>query len=147
MPIVEPATGAINLFFRQIWEQIRLAVSTVNTLGEGYTNAVPLTAALTGEVLQVTVVGALYRFTYYLHKTVADGVASSLQVTARWTDNGVSLSKTFTALTTDTTGAVASESFMFYCDPSVSVTFDIAYSSNTPAKMTYDAYVRLEQMN
>ncbi len=138
--------GAINIFFRQIWEQLRQAVQGINTLGMGYT-ASALTAAIVGALLQTTTTGTLYRVTYYFRKTIADGVNSSLKFRWHWTENGVPLSKDGTALATDTTGASLSESYMFYCDQAVGITFDVDYASNTPAKMTYNIWVRVEQIN
>lgn len=135
-----------NLFFIQQFSRLLAAVLSVSTLGEGYT-ASAQTAGKTGEPLQTTVVQALYRFTYYLDKTVADGVSSSLRVTLYWTENGQPRSHQFTNFTTDAAGANQSETLLFYCDASVGITFDLAYASNTPGAMTYDAWMRLEQMN
>jgi len=144
-PIVDKATGAINIFFRQLWEQVRTAVQLVATLGQSDLPATQ-TAAIVGKQIVVTTTGALYRVTYYFRKTVADGVSSSLKFRWHWTENGIPLSKDGTALTTDTTGAVASESFLFFCDQAVGITYDIDYASNTPAKMTFESWVRVEQL-
>lgn len=149
IPLETPITqkqGVITLFFRQAYEQLRQAVLYVSTLGNGYT-ASGLTAALSSAALQTTTVGGLYRVTYYMRKTVADGVSSSLTFTWHWTENGVPLSDSDAALTTDTTGAVKSGTRLFYCDSSVGITFDVAYASNTQAKMTYEIWVRIEQVN
>lgn len=138
--------GTINIFFRQLWEQLRAAVKVVPTLGTGY-SASGVAAAIVGALLQVTTTGALYRVTYYFRKTTADGVASSLRFRWHWTENGAPLSKDGTANVTDTTAAVSSESFLFFCDQNVGITFDVDYVSNTPGNMKYIIWIRVEQLN
>lgn len=85
-----------------------------------------------------------YRITWYLEKTVADGVSSSVQVTINWTHNTKSLSLSGAALTTDTTLAVQSNSITVLIDAASPISYTTAYASNTPAKMTYQLFVLVE---
>lgn len=145
-PIVQPKSGAINVFFRQAWETLRAAVAAVSTVGAG----VDLTnqgAALANVLIYTTPQAGLYRVTYYLRKTVADGVSSSAQFVWHWTESGLPQTLADAALTTDTTGAVASESRLLQVDQAINISCDVNYASNTPAKMKFRLSVRVEQMN
>lgn len=85
-----------------------------------------------------------YRITWYLEKTVADGVSSSVQVTINWTHNTKSLSLSGAALTTDTTLAVQSNSITVLIDAASPISYTTAYASNTPATMKYQLFVLVE---
>jgi hypothetical protein len=143
--VQEKPFGVITTFFRLQWQNlIDGAILTSNVAEVQLTT--PQTAAIPTANAFITRTGALYRVTYYLRKTIADGVSSSLQMTLGWTDHGTAIVQTFTPLTTDTTAATQSDTRMMYCDGASGITYDIAYASNTPAKMAYNAYVTVEQM-
>lgn len=144
--IVDPKTGAITVFFRERWESLRSGVASVPTLSTGY-SASNQSAAIAGAVLFTTLSAGLYRVSYYIRKTVADGVSSSVGFVFHWTESGLPLSLTDTVLATDTTGAVKVGEALLEVDASVNLTFDTSYASNTPAKMRYRIEVRVEQIN
>lgn len=144
--IVAPTTGSITLFFRQAWEALRAAIATVPTIGSGI-DLTNQSAALAGTLLATVTSAGKYRVSYYIRKTVADGVASSVAFTWHWTESGIPQTLADTALVTDTTGAVAGNDKMLDVDANTNLTIDVAYASTTPAKMRYRIAVRAEQMN
>lgn len=135
MPIVEKS-GAISLFFRERWQQLINSFALVPTVADTGTIS-GLTALLATTTLQTTTIGGVYEVGYYIRKTVADGVSSSLTVTIGWTENGTALTRVFAALTTDSNVANQSDVVPIVADASTNITIAIAYASNTPATMTY----------
>ncbi len=97
----------------------------------------------TTPITSETLTAGLYRVTYYLRVTTADGVTSSIRVNLAWDDNGVSCTHNFTALTNDTVTLPASESFMLNLT-APPLTYSTTYASNTPAKMKYKLSLVLE---
>src|SRR2546425_9052987 len=98
--IVDPREGAITDFYRLRWQQLIdgfTRVGTVATLSKD-----GQTAALTTTAVYTTKATGRYRLNWYLRKTVADGVSSSLTVTWGWTESGNPLTEAEAALTTDT---------------------------------------------
>lgn len=148
VPIVvkDPVFGAITEFYRLQWQNL----IDGNTLTPNVALAsllTPQTAAIPTTSAFVTATGGLYRVAYYLRKTVADGVSSSLQMTVGFVDHGGALTEVFPALTTDTASAHQSGSVLIWADATSTISYAIAYASNTPAKMTYNAYVTVELMS
>ena len=95
------------------------------------------TAALATTTIRTTTLQADYEVGYYIQKTTADGVSSSLTVTLGWTANGVAQTRAFAALATDTTGANQSAVIPILADAATDITIAIAYASNTPGTMVY----------
>lgn len=135
--------GEINLFFRLRWEEVRAlaqaAASIAQQVYPGTQNAaIPTTAAYT------TPNGGAFRISYYLRKTVADGVASSLTFTYHWTESGVPLSESAAALVTDTTTAQQSGAKVVNADANTDLAFAVAYTSTTPGAMKFLLTVTVE---
>jgi hypothetical protein len=134
--------GAITDFLRLRWQQLidgfQQTPSVASVLAVGQTADIATTAAFT------TRTTGTYRVNYYLRKTVADGVSSSLTFTWGWTEDGVPLTSTAAALTLDTTGATQSGSLVVDADAATDLTFAVSYASNTPARMTYRIRVTTE---
>lgn len=86
----------------------------------------------------------LYRLTYYAEVLVSDGVSQSLQLTIIWTHNGKTLTRTYAAMTalpnTTTQGFVDAIDI----DGGTTVSYALAYASNTPGAFRYCATVALE---
>lgn len=144
VPIVEPEDGTISDFFRLRWEQLVSSSQEVGTKGTslsiGQAAAIVTTAVL-------TVIGAgLYRISYYMRKTAADGVASSLTFTYGWVESGVPLTEAAAALVTDTTAAQQSGSKLVRADANTDITFSVAYASNTPGAMQFRIDVAVEAL-
>jgi hypothetical protein len=135
--------GGITLFFRQLWQQLIDLFGKTSNLAQLARRG--QTAALAAIAIATTETAALYRVSFWIHKTVADGVSSSLTVTLGWTSNGVPLTQTFAALALDSTTAQQSGSVVVQADAFSDVTIAIAYASGTPGHMTYEAYAVVEQ--
>lgn len=73
---------------------------------------------------------ARYRLTYYLRKTQAAPTASSATVTLGWTDGGIACSRTFAALTTNTTASIQSNTLLVRSDTGTPITYAVAYASS-----------------
>ena len=122
-------------FFRLLWQMIR--DSMVRTPTEARISGSGQTAALATTTIRTTTLQADYEVGYYIRKTTADGVSSSLTVTLGWTENGVAQTRAFAALATDTTGANQSAVIPILADAATDITIAIAYASNTPGTMVY----------
>lgn len=99
--------------------------------------------ALTPIPLPSLTTGA-YRITWYLEKTTADGVSSSVTLTITWTHNTKTLSLSGAALTLDSTTAVQSNSIMVLIDAASPISYSTAYASNTPGLMKHLLYILIE---
>lgn len=142
--VVVDKEGAINDFMRLRWQELidrfqtSPTVATVQKLAQAA--AIVTVAAFT------TKAAGNYRITVALQKTIADGVSSSLTTTVSWTSRGIAMSHAFAALTTDALGANDSEPWGFWADANSDISYAVAYASNTPAKMTYNADVTVESV-
>lgn len=136
--------GRLTEFFLLRWEELRLGFQLTPTVAHVVSPSPDPTAAIVTTSAFTTLTSGLYRVSYYLRKTVADGVSSSLTFTWGWTESGVPLTDADPALTTDTTGAVKSGSRVLRADASGSLTFAIGYASNTPNRMAYLYNVAVE---
>lgn len=142
--IVNPKEGTITNFFRLRWQSLIDGFQQSNNVAN--TPVTAQTAAITTTNAYVTLAAGLYRVSYYMRKTAADGVSSSLAFTLGWTDNGVPVTYTNPALTLDSVVAVQSGSSVVYADANAAITFAVAYASNTPGKMTYNLYIVIESL-
>lgn len=140
--VIVDREGTITDFFRLQWQQLingfQQSPSVASVLAVDQTAAIATTAAFT------TRTTGTYRVTYYLRKTVADGVSSSLTFTWGWTEDGVPLTSSAAALTLDTTAASQSGSLVVEADAATDLTYAVSYASNTPARMTYRIRVTTE---
>lgn len=142
--VIVDQNGTITQRFRLLWEQlIARSVQTALLASLTKTNQ---NAALALTVVATVTAGGVYRLGYYLRKTIADGVSSSVALTVSWVDNGSPCSHTFAALATDTNVANDSGAWEFRADASSDVSISIAYASNTPGTMHYNAAASLQQL-
>ena len=117
-------------------QQIGSTVNLTNQSAAIATTPVPLPALANG----------LYRLSWYARITVADGVSSSMGVSFSWTDGGVTPTKTFTALTGDTTTTADGNQVIVLVDQNTPVNYATSYASNTPNKMRYKLSVQVEAL-
>jgi len=136
--------GPITTYFRLRWQELIDSFTKVPTLVTIDTGV--LAAALATTAAQTVIAPGMYRLGLYIQKITADGVNSSLTVTVGWTSRGIPLTKTFTALTTDTIGANDSYTWELYSDANSDITYAVAYASNTPGNMTYRLNGALEKL-
>jgi hypothetical protein len=143
--IVNPKDGTITQFFRLRWQTlIDIFSATPDVASVSLTNQ---NAAIVTANAFVTKSAGLYRVSYYLRKTVADGVSSSLTFTYGWTDGGVPLTESAAALSTDATSAEQSGSKLVFADQASGLSYAVAYASNTPGQMKYALRVVVEQLS
>ncbi len=136
--------GSITTFFRLLWEQLRGQSKNAGTVAQlpliGKSDTVPTASLL------VALGAGLYRVSWYLRETVNDGVSSSLTVTIGFSDKGQALTFVGPALTTDTITSWQTGSVVVRSDANVDLTAAIAYASNTPHRMTFDAIFSVEYL-
>lgn len=88
----------------------------------------------------------LYAFSYYAAVMTADAVSSRLTVLLDWTQ-GSAKSKTFTAMTGNTTTTNSSEDYLVYADGGAPIRYTVTYASNTPGAMHYALYGILQSVS
>lgn len=133
--IIVDKNGAATTRLRLLWQQLIDGFRQTSVLGDLSLSG-QIAAIVTTRVVTPTATGR-YRLSYYLRKTVADGVSSSAQVTFGWSDRGAALTEPFAALATDTGTAHQSGSVLVRADGNADITVAVAYASNTPGVMTY----------
>lgn len=138
------AKGLILDFFRLRWQELIDGFQTTPTVAALVASAQSAAVVTTSAFL--TKARGRYRVSYYLRKTLADGVASSLTVTVGWTEGGVAQSQTFAALVLDSVLAEQDRVITLRVDAQVDITVAIAYASTTPNRMTYVYDVTVEAL-
>ena len=141
--IVDQA-GAITVFFRQRWEELRQQI--LGVAARGIFSVAGKNAAIAGQVIYTVQTAGLYRVTFTARRTTADGVASTLTFTWHYTDGGTPVSPAEAVNGTDSTGSLYTASRLFPADANSNLTFDMAYTSNTPGQMVYKVSVTAEQV-
>lgn len=102
-------------------------------------------AAITTTAIPLPVIGnGPYRLTGYLQVTTPDGAASSVGLVFGWQKNAIPITKTFTALTGNTTATADSFSVTVPTDQSSALTYATSYSSTTPGQMKYLLIITVE---
>lgn len=138
--------GAINIFFRQRWEELRTLTGLVPAKAVYTTPNTVQSASILTQLLFTAVQGGLYRVTFNLRRTAIDGAGSTLQFVWHYTEGGVPLSISAVANATDTTGSVYSASQLVNADANTNLTFDVLYTSTTPGQMKFRGSVTAEQV-
>jgi hypothetical protein len=133
--------GKVNRISR-IWEEYfrsrDLRIGTSSHTDQYAALTTPQTASIGITPIVIGANRAKYRVNVYLQQTITAGTSASFQVIIRWTSNGVNLSKSTTALTTNTTGSVeAFPAFMVRVDPGTNITYEVVYASVPAAQAAY----------
>lgn len=132
-------TRWLQLFWARLSSAVQFVGKTVALTDQS--------AAIAATTLQTVTQGGLYRVSWYARVTVADGVSSSVQLTLTWREGSHTSTKTFTALTGDTTSTYDGLVWPFYADSGTVVQYSVAYASNTPLKMRYRLAMATELVN
>ena len=140
--ITNPQSGGITNFFRLRWQELIDGLNVSSSASSATLTA--QTDNITPTNAFVTKSAGLYRVSYYMRKTQADGVGSSLTFTYGWTDRGVPVTESEAALTLDTTVAQQTGSKLVYADAASALTYAIAYSSSGPGQLVYTLSVTVE---
>jgi hypothetical protein len=90
--------------------------------------------------------GGVYRVHLLARVTTPATVSSSLTVTMRWTVGGVNLSRTYAALTGNTTATYLIDIFAARIDPSTALTYETAYASVGGTVMRYGLELLVERL-
>lgn len=85
-----------------------------------------------------TQTGIVFDVKWRARVTTAAGVSSSVAVTISWKEGGIACSKTFTALTGNTTATVDGDSIPIRPDSGQAIQYATTYASNPAAAMQYD---------
>lgn len=137
--------GAINLLFRQRWSQLQRLIGRVPTVAS--VAASLQTAAVVTTNAYVVLTGGPFLVAWQMKRSVIDGAASSLRMTIGWTQNGQALTHVGTLNNTDSTTADPTEpAILIEADINSAITYAIAYTSTTPARMTYGYRVIVAQL-
>jgi hypothetical protein len=88
----------------------------------------------------------LYRLQYYARVTQAASTSSSLQVQISWTDGSVAQSKTFSAVTGNTTSTTDIQTMLIRVDEGSPVRYEVTYASVGATPMKFALYVTLEHV-
>lgn len=141
--VIVDKDGAITDFFRLRWEELRSGFQTSPTAAA--LQKIGQTAALATTALLTTKSAGLYRISWYLRRTVNDGVSSSATVTLGWQESGVPLTEAQTPVTEAGT-AEQSGSKLVWADGATDLSIAVAYASNTPGLMAYRLDTSVEQL-
>lgn len=87
-----------------------------------------------------------YRVTWRFRKTQAATTSSSLLFTLGWTDGGVSMTRSSTAKTGNTTATEDNDTWVIRIDPASPVTYATTYASVGATPMLYELEVHVEQL-
>ena len=136
LPIVDEA-GSPTLFYLLRWQDLINSFTLTPTKATIPAADTVLTDALATTTILTTTQSGNYEVGYYIRKTVADGVSSSLTVTIGWTENGQALTRVFAALATDAVTANQSDVIQILVDAATNITIAVAYASNTPNAMAW----------
>jgi hypothetical protein len=90
---------------------------------------------------------SLYRVDAYLRITQAATTNSSATLTLSWTDGGVVQSKTFAAVTGNTTTTIDSQSLFLHADGGTVITYAVVYASTGATAMQFRLDLDAEQRN
>lgn len=133
--VIVDKVGAINLYFLQRWEEVRLAFGFV--AAKAIVQATTQSASIVGALILTTTIAGVYRIAFSARRTAVDGVGSTLTATIHYLDGGVPVSIPFPVNNTDTTGSVYYGSVDVPVDAISNITFDQAYTSVTPGLMKF----------
>lgn len=135
-------SGDWTRWIQPFWSRVAAAIQSVGRT----VSVTDQSAAIATTTLYTVTQAGTYRVSWYLRVTVADGVSSSAQLTLTWREGSHTSTKTFTALTGDTTSTYDAAVWPFYADSGTTVSYAVAYASNTPLTMRYRLTVATEQL-
>lgn len=139
-------TDQITIVFRQ-W----LLALTARIATSGHLSTPATVSGGTGSIgvtpIGVAVSAGVYRLSYYTRITRAATTSSSVTVTISWTDGGVACSKSFTAVTGNTTATTGSETYLVRADGGTNISYAVTYASVGGTSMIFDAIVEMEALS
>lgn len=146
-PLIDAAKRIGERWYRWLDLFVARVLQAVLSLGgvqrSGLSAAIAATTLLTPELIGV------FRVTWDARITTAAAVSSSLTVTISWTDGGIACSKSFTAITGNTTATVDSGTVTIHQNPgavATAIQYATAYASVGAPAMAYQIDVIVEQI-
>lgn len=142
-------TNALTEFVTTPFQQWLLSLTQRIQASTGALNVVTLTgqAASIGATSFGTLPAGLYEVTWYARITQAATTSSSLTVTMGWTESGITLAKSFPAITGNTTGTVDSGTFMVRNDSNTLINYSTTYATVGATPMQFRIDLVLRQVN
>jgi hypothetical protein len=129
-------------WFRRIVAAINAGASQL-----GLVALVTQGAAIAATDIELPILAAgLYRVTWYERVTRAATTSSSLGFILKWTDGGVAMTYTDTAITGNTTATFRSYTQMVRVDEGTTLKYQTTYASVGGTSMQYRLDVRVEAM-
>lgn len=129
-------TRWLQLFWARVVSAVQFVGKTVALSDQS--------ASVPATVIATITQSGFYRLNWYARITTADAVSSSLQITIVWREGSHTSTKTFTALTGNTTSTYDGQVWPFRADSGTQVTYRADYLSNTPQAMRYALSVGTE---
>lgn len=136
--------GIITIFMRFRWQALIDAFSQSPTVA--LTRKTAQQAALGSTILWTVRTAGPYRIGIYLRITQAASTSSSATVTLAWVESGIAQSKTFAAVTGNTTTTTDSQSFEVEADAASNLTISVAYASVGGVPMQFRISGTVEQL-
>jgi hypothetical protein len=116
-----------------VWQALSNAQRSIPIAPQLDQNASLPTTSMDGGTLSA----GLYAVSWYLRRTVDDGVSSSAQVAIGWVD-GTTQTYTAPAITEAGSALQVNEVITIYSAAASPITYTVTYASNTPGGMHYD---------
>lgn len=104
------------------------------------------TAAIATAMLVKVTQTATYRVSTYLRITTPGTVSSSATLTLTWTDGGVVCTKTFAAVTGNTTATTDTQTITVHADGGTNLSYAVAYASVGATSMIFRIDLVAEQI-
>lgn len=132
----------VQWFLKSLLPRVQSAPTVLKSVTvSGQNTSIGTTALPTG-----VLASGQYRVSYYARVTAVGSVTSSLTVTIGWTESGIALTFSGSAITSNLTTSVQTGTAMITVDQASAVTYATTYASNAAGTMHYTLTVVLEQL-
>jgi hypothetical protein len=127
------------------WDSLRAGFSRVASQDGSYSGE-DLAASLATETVVTTARAGVYRVLTHVRITQAASVGSSLQVTVRWTADGVAQARVGTTITDGGPTSQIADLFLLDADQGTPITVETSYVSAGATAMQYRLSVSVESI-
>ena len=146
-PVVDLRTGLITeIWLRDLTAERESATLAAKVIAVASKTAQAASIGATTFDVQSLAAG-VYRFTYYAAITRAATTSSSLEITISFTELGLTKSKTFAAITGNTTTTWQDGQATIHIADDTPVSWSTTYASVGATTMQYAIYVQLERVS
>lgn len=144
-PLVED-DRIMNWFWVQFFNARDASIQSAAKVVVNARTASTESAAIAATPLSIGTNSGLYRVNLYARITQAASVSSSLTPTFRWTEGGIPLSRTYAAITGNTTTTTLLDVFPVRVDATTALTYETAYVSVGAPVMNYSLEIAVERL-